>query len=176
MKSSISLAIVFLVTCCVAETAQIPKKKDDLDVSDRGEWRTILKWPDACEAGFQSYKQYSPSGGLNFDTLGPHEYLVSVGCAANEWLFMYYRESNPVLARLLRFPEYDAAHHIVSSTYSKVDSVTHGFDGRRNLWIYSQTSDKLCLMHRYRFRHGQPEFLASRIVPCVDVINTSRAP
>src|SRR5690242_19100853 len=66
--------------------------------------------------------------GLDFDKLGPDEYLVSIGCAANEWLFMYYRERNPVVARLLRFPEYDAAHHTAAIAYSKVNSVTHGFD------------------------------------------------
>jgi hypothetical protein len=175
MKSTLPLPTLLLMVCCFSVAAQVPQKKDDLDITDREAWRTILKWPDACEAGFQSHKQYSPPGGLNFDKLGPHEYLVSVGCA-DEWLFMYYRETNPIVARLLRFGEYDAAHHNAASTYSRVHSLTHGFDGHRNLWIYSQASDNVCLMHRYRFRHGRPAFVASRKVPCADVINTSRAP
>ncbi|MDX6447252.1 MAG: hypothetical protein QOH71_4326 [Blastocatellia bacterium] len=176
MKPTITLAILFLLCCCFVAAAQIPQKKDDLSISEREEWRKILKWPDACEAGYQAYKQYSPPGGLFFNKLGSREYLVSVGCAANEWLFMYYRETNSIVTRLLRFAEYDAAHHTAASAYSRVHSLTYGFDEHRDLWIYSQASDNVCLMHRYRFRHGQPTFVASRKVPCADVVNTSRAP
>jgi len=175
MKQSFPLATLLMVLSCFAVAAQVPQKKADLNLSDREQWRKILRWPDSCEAGFQADRQYSPPGGVNFDKLGPREYLVSVGCG-NEWLFIYYRERTPVVVRLLRFAEYDAAHGVSASTFSKVHSVAQSFDARHTLWIYSQTSPNVCLTHRYRINHGQPSLIGSRKIPCADVINTSRAP
>jgi hypothetical protein len=171
MKTRITSLLTFFALCC-SVTAQIPQKKDDLTIPDREEWRKLLKWPDDCETGFRSYKQYSPSGGLLFDRLGPHEYLVDVGCAGGVSLFMYYRENSQIPARLLKFNEYDAAHGRSASSYSNVRFLVHSFDPDGNLlWIYSQTPARnVCLMHKYRIRRGRPVLLKSGQLPCSDVV------
>jgi hypothetical protein len=174
LKRYLSLvgSLLFLVLCCSVSLAQVPEKKDDLTVKDRDEWRNVLKWPDECERGFREYQQYSPPGGLNFNKLGKREYLVSVGCSGGNSIFMYYRENSNAPARLLKFKEYDRAHGIKDSSYSKVNFLVNSFNPEGNvLWIYSKTStENMYLMHKYTFRRGRPVLIRTRKIRCSDVV------
>ena len=165
-------SLLVLVLCCSVALAQAPEKKDELTVKDREEWRKLLKWPDECERGFREYQQYFPPGGLNFNQLGKGEYLVNVGCSGSNSIFMYYREKSPVLARLLKFKEYERAYGIKDSSYSKVNFLVTSFDPVGNLlWIYSKTAtENLCLMHKYTFRRGRPVLIRTRKIRCSDVV------
>jgi hypothetical protein len=175
MKTRIASLLTFLALFCYT-SGQVPQKKDELTISDREEWRKILKWPDDCETGFRAYKQFSPPGGLTFYRLGPNEYLVDVGCSGGVSLFMYYREHSTTPARLLKFNEYDAAHNTGSAPYSKVKSLVHSFNPNGNiLWIYSQTlTNNVCLMHKYQIKRGRSVLLKSRKLPCAEVAQSSK--
>jgi hypothetical protein len=78
MRKYFGLLFLLLGLCPTTSKAQAPKKKDELTITDREEWRKILRWPDECERGFQGYQKYSPSGGINFNRLGAGEYLDPV--------------------------------------------------------------------------------------------------
>src|SRR5258707_14900125 len=170
MPMRITLLLTILGLGCLNVGAQVPLKKDNLTVSDREEWRRILKWADGYERCFQAYQQYSPPGGLLFNKLRANEYFISVGCAGSVAVFVYYRENSP--PRLLKFKEYDAAHNVGASAYSNVNFIMHGFDPDGNvLWIYSFGAGKnVCLMHKYRETRGRPLLLRSRRLRCTDVL------
>lgn len=87
-----SIGILLVSISCFAG-AQGPGKMDNLTVSDRAEWRKILKWPDSCEAGLPDYQKYHSDSGIAFNRLGAHEYLVAIGCSGSASVFIYYRET-----------------------------------------------------------------------------------
>ena len=174
MKTKSLSVLLFLGLFSLVSIAQVPTKKDDLTIEDRERWRKILKWPDDCEKGFQEYQQYSPPGGLEFHKLGNGAYLVNVGCSGSLVVFMHYREQSKLPARPLKFKEYDSSYGQPTAPYSKVHFLTYSFIREGNvLTIYSKTSDeRVCLMHKYTFRRGQPVFLRTKKERCSDVVQS----
>ena len=167
-----SVAVVILLTLfCSAISGQVPQKKVDLTVSDREDWRKVLKWPDACEEGFRAYNKYFPTGGMLFSNLGHRDYLVSIGCEGRVALFMYYQDDGSK-SRLLKFPEYDRAHHSAASSYSTVNFLSWSFDSvRREFHILSRSKGKTtCLIHNYKFLRGTPKFLSTKAIRCAAVM------
>jgi hypothetical protein len=169
---TLSVAVVILFALfCSGVSGQVPQKKGDLTVSDREEWREVLKWPDECEEGFRAYNKYFPTGGMMFSNLGDRDYLVSIGCAGRVALFMYYRDDGSA-SRLLKFPEYDRAHHSAASSYSTVNFLSWSFESDRGEFhILSRGRGKTtCLIHNYKFLRGTPVFLSTKTIRCAAVI------
>ena len=157
---------IFLVWCSCSVVAQVPRIKDSLTISDRAEWRKILKWPDNCEAGFPDYQKYFPDAGITFYRLTAREYLVAIGCSGSESLFIYYREHSSLPPRLLKFRQYDAASGNAAVAYSTVRSLfPHEFKPPRKVLEISFTDKRdRCRAHYYRINHGDPILL--KTAPC----------
>ena len=134
---------------------------DNLTVSDRAEWRKILKWPDSCEGGLPDYQKYHSDSGITFNRLAAHEYLVAIGCSGSASVFIYYRENTSQPPLLLKFREYDAASGNAAAAYSTVRSLFPAeFKPRRNvLEIFFTDQRDRCRAHYYRSNKGRPILL-----------------
>lgn len=92
----------------VTVQAQAPRKKTDLTAEDRLAWYNFLKWPEEYKDLLNAWDD--SDGGLYFDKLSPHKYLVTIQVATlsthqTGYVFTIYDESNPPKNRskLLRF-------------------------------------------------------------------------
>lgn len=92
----------------VTVQAQAPRKKTDLTAEDRLAWYNFLKWPEEYKDLLNAWSD--SDGGLYFDKLNPHKYLVTIQVAMpgghqTGYVFTIYDESNPPKNRskLLRF-------------------------------------------------------------------------
>jgi len=152
---------IFLVWFSCPVVGQAPRIKESLTISDRAEWRKILKWPDHCEAGFPDYQKHFSDAGITFYRLAARDYLVAIGCSGSESIFIHYRENTSVPPRLLKFREYDVASGNAAVAYSTVRSLfPHEFKPRRKVLEISFTDKRdRCRAHYYRINHGHPLLL-----------------
>jgi hypothetical protein len=86
--------------------------RENLSLSDRANWRRILKWPDECESAFQA-SHAGDDPGVVFHQLGAQLSVVEVLCAAGSYqassTFVRLDERRPEPeATVLRFPVYES--------------------------------------------------------------------
>ncbi len=150
------LSLLF-APCAAGQTP--PRVKRRVTRAERAGWREVLRWPDACEEGYEaSYSEAETYGGVEFHRLGRGRYLVEVTCDGGgiqpSTVFMLYDGRR---ARTLRLKGFDESEEGVRAL-TKFDPRT------RELFLMSKADAMgTCgLFVRYSFRGPSPRVVEAR--------------
>lgn len=158
LKAAGALLILSLafVPCAAAQS---PRVKKNVTRAERAEWREVLRWPEACEEGYEaSYSEAETYGGVEFHRLGRGRYLVEVVCDGGgiqpSTVFMLYDGRR---ARTLKLRGFDESEEGIRALTK--------FDPRVRELLLMSKADAMgtCgLFVRYSFRGARPRVVEAR--------------
>jgi hypothetical protein len=149
--------LLLLVSSFAAQTP--PRVKRNVTRAERAAWRDVLRWPEACEEGYEaSYAEGETYGGLEFHRLGRGRYLVEVVCDGGgiqpSTVFMLYDGRRASTLKLRGFDESEEG----------IRALTKFVPRTRELLLMSKADAMgTCgLFVRYSFRGAVPRVVEAR--------------